>query len=70
MPAVKMPAAVSKPETRPQVHAQVHCFLCSHNVPATVLVDRRSTTVKSGQKCPRCGSSLDAAFIMRIERAA
>lgn len=63
-----------KAQTRvpPQVEysASVHCPICTHTVHATVLAQGRSTRVKPGQKCPRCASSLDAAYVLRLDRAA
>jgi hypothetical protein len=61
---------MTKPETRRDAAARVHCYICTHTVPAAVLVDRRSAIVKPGQKCARCGSSLDAAAVVEIDRAA
>jgi uncharacterized protein (UPF0212 family) len=48
----------------------VHCPSCTHNVDADVLQQGRRMFVKPGQKCPRCSSTLDAAFILRFDRAA
>ena len=53
-----------------EIPGSVHCPLCTHNVPAQVLVSRKSVFSKAGQKCPRCNSSLDAAYVMDIDRAA
>ena len=50
--------------------ASVHCPICTHTVHATVLAQGRSLRVKPGQKCPRCSSSLDAAYVLRFDRAA
>jgi uncharacterized protein (UPF0212 family) len=50
--------------------ASVHCPICTHTVHATVLAQGRSVRVKPGQKCPRCSSSLDAAYVLRLDRAA
>jgi hypothetical protein len=51
-------------------HASVHCPICTHAVPATVLVKGRSVFVKPGQKCARCAASLDAGRLMWLDRAA
>ena len=48
----------------------LHCPICTHTVPGTVLVQGRHSKVKPGQKCPRCSASLDPAFILRLEKAA
>lgn len=50
--------------------ASVHCPICTHTVHATVQAQGRSVRVKPGQKCPRCASSLDAAYVLRFDRAA
>ncbi|MBL8292206.1 MAG: hypothetical protein JNN08_10240 [Bryobacterales bacterium] len=65
-----MTTVVKKPETRREMNGIVHCPLCTHRVPATVLVDRRSAIVKPGQKCARCNSSLDAGYVLQLQRAA
>lgn len=48
----------------------VHCPSCTHNVNAEILQQGRRTSVKPGQKCPRCAAPLDAAYILRFDRAA
>jgi uncharacterized protein (UPF0212 family) len=53
-----------------ELKGSVHCPLCTHTVPAQVLSSAKGSRVLPGQKCPRCSSSLDAAFVLRIERAA
>ena len=53
-----------------ELKGSVHCPLCTHTVPAQVLYTARGPRVIPGQKCPRCSSSLDAAFVLRVERAA
>jgi hypothetical protein len=50
--------------------AKVYCPMCTHTVDATVELDPKHSYVKPGQKCPRCSGSLDAGFIMYLERAA
>ena len=56
----------------PQVEysASVHCPICTHTVHGTVVAHGRSVKVKPGQKCPRCASTLDAAYVLRLDRAA
>lgn len=58
-----------KPATT-EIPASVHCPICTHTVEATVLADRKSARVKPGQKCARCHSTLDAGFVIRLNRAA
>jgi DNA-directed RNA polymerase subunit RPC12/RpoP len=48
----------------------VYCALCTHTVQALVVTLRKQTRTKPGQKCPRCSSSLDAAFALRLTKAA
>jgi uncharacterized protein (UPF0212 family) len=49
----------------------VHCPMCTHTVDAMMVqLGRTKVMVKPGQKCPRCSSSLDAAYILRFDRAA
>jgi DNA-directed RNA polymerase subunit RPC12/RpoP len=49
---------------------EVHCLICSHRVPAQVVVDRRSARVKMGEKCVRCGSSLESGYVLALKPAA
>lgn len=51
-------------------HAFVHCPICTHTVEGTVITQGRTTKVKPGQKCSRCSSALDPAYIVRLDRAA
>ena len=48
----------------------LHCPICTHTVPGTVLMQGRQSKVKTGQKCPRCSASLDPAYILRLDQAA
>jgi uncharacterized Zn finger protein (UPF0148 family) len=48
----------------------VYCPICTHTVEGAVVSNRKGAKVKAGQKCSRCSASLDAGYIMRIERAA
>jgi hypothetical protein len=50
--------------------AKVYCPMCTHTVDATVELHPKNTHVRRGQKCPRCSGSLDAGYIMHLERAA
>ena len=56
----------------PVKHAKgsVYCPLCTHTVDATITYGPRSARVTPGPKCGRCSSSLDAAYVLRIDRAA
>jgi uncharacterized protein (UPF0212 family) len=47
-----------------------HCPLCTHTVPAVILITRKGFFVKPGQKCPRCASTLDAAYVIGLNPAA
>jgi len=49
---------------------EVHCPICTHTVVADVLLKGRQLLTKPGQKCPRCASSLDAAYILYLDRVA
>lgn len=59
--------ATSKPAAMPGL---VKCPICTHNVSAGVIATRKGAVVAPGQSCPRCASKLDAAYVLRIERAA
>ncbi len=47
----------------------VYCLICTHTVEVDVFPSGRKTFVRSGQKCPRCSSSLDAAYVLAISRS-
>ncbi len=49
---------------------QVHCPICTHNVPADINISSKRPLVVPGQKCPRCSSTLDAAFVLEVLEAA
>ena len=63
---LEKPAVVAQMERT----AEVHCLICSHRVPAQVVMDRRGARVKSGEKCARCGSSLEAGYVLTLRPAA
>ena len=42
----------------------VYCLICTHTVEADVIPSGRKMLVRSGQKCPRCSSALDAAYVL------
>jgi len=48
----------------------VYCLICTHTVEAELIPAGRRMLVASGQKCPRCSSSLDAAYVLTEPRAA
>lgn len=57
------------------VNAIVYCPMCTHTVPAKVGFirspsGRKLPRVTAGQTCPRCSAKLDAAYVMRLDRAA
>jgi hypothetical protein len=59
--------------TAPQItetFASVYCPICTHTVEATVQTARKHSRVKPGQRCPRCKSSLDAGYVLRLPQAA
>lgn len=64
------PAANAPVMIRQERTADVHCLICTHRVQAQVLVDRRGARVKAGEKCPRCGSSLEAGYVLSLKPAA
>ncbi len=49
---------------------QAHCPICTHTVPAQIDIRGKYPRVAAGQKCPRCGSSLDVAVVIQIPEAA
>lgn len=61
----------SRPQqTQFEGKAFVYCPICTHTVEGTVVSNGKIAKVKPGQKCSRCLASLDAGYIMRLERAA
>jgi len=50
--------------------AQVHCPICTHTVSADVDATGKKLRVVPGQKCTRCASPLDAAFVLEVLKAA
>lgn len=49
---------------------RVYCYICTHTVEAQIWQRGRRFVVKPGQKCARCGSSLDAAAVVQLDEAA
>jgi hypothetical protein len=56
------------PETH--THGLAHCPMCTHTVPAQIDLKGKHARVAPGQKCPRCGSSLEVAVVIHIPEAA
>jgi uncharacterized Zn finger protein (UPF0148 family) len=55
-----------------QSEGHVLCPICTHTVPASVgwKGKAKGARVEAGQRCPRCGSSLDVAVVVQIPQAA
>jgi len=49
---------------------QAHCPICTRTVPADIDLRGKYARVEQGQRCPRCGSSLDVAAVVQIPEAA
>ncbi|MCC7173830.1 MAG: hypothetical protein IT159_01435 [Bryobacterales bacterium] len=56
---MKSPAG-NKKDTR----GSVYCLICTHTVEADIVPTGRKLMVRSGQRCPRCASALDAAYVL------
>lgn len=65
-----MPTNIKNPAPKLEAKGYVHCPICTHTVEAQVVYTGRNTISKPGQKCPRCASTLDAAYVLRWDRAA
>jgi hypothetical protein len=53
-----------------KVTGRVHCPICTHTVAAEIALKGRHVRVVSGQKCGRCGASLDVSLIVQVPQAA
>ena len=53
-----------------RIGGQAHCPICTHTIPADIDLKGRLPRVAAGQKCTRCGSSLDVAAVIQIPEAA
>jgi hypothetical protein len=53
-----------------QLKGLAHCPICTHTVPAELDLKPKRPRVVPGQRCPRCGSSLDVAIVVQIPEAA
>jgi hypothetical protein len=49
---------------------KAHCLMCTHTVSANVEYTPRTMRVAPGQKCERCGVSLDVAVALYMRNAA
>ena len=67
MPTVSMDRKVV---TSKEAQGAVYCPMCTHTVDAKIAYGQRSARVVAGQKCPRCSSSLDAGYVLHVNRAA
>jgi len=47
-----------------------HCPICTHTVPAEIDLKGKIPRVAKGQKCQRCGSSLEVAVVVQVPEAA
>ncbi len=69
MANVHAPVDNAQPATAARVE-QVYCPLCTHTVPAEVILKDKRMIVRPGQKCARCHSPIDAGYVFRRDRAA
>ena len=66
-----MATTMSKPAVpNREMQNPVYCPLCTHTVNVNVTFTGKHARVTPGQKCPRCGSAIDAGYVLRIDRAA
>ncbi len=49
---------------------KAYCPICTHTVDAQIEQRGRQVRVKPGQRCARCQSSLDPAYVVAMDRAA
>jgi hypothetical protein len=52
------------------VSGMVHCPICTHTVPAVINIIGKQLRVSPGQRCGRCGASLDVAVVVQVAEAA
>lgn len=55
---------------RKETRSWVYCPICTHSVEATVVWLGKKAMVKPGEKCSRCGASLEAGTVLRDRVAA
>ena len=65
-----MTATMIKAVKEKAARGAVYCLICTHTVDAEVVQAGRKAFVKPGQKCPRCSSSLDPAYVLGRNEAA
>jgi hypothetical protein len=53
-----------------EMKGQAHCPMCTHTVPADIDLKGKYPRVTAGQRCPRCGASLEVAVVIEIPEAA
>ncbi len=61
---------ITRLQNKREAKGWVYCPICTHTVEAQVVLLPRGARVKPGERCPRCGSSLDAAAVVRYGAAA
>ena len=49
---------------------RVFCPICTHTVAANLDLKSKNVRVEPGQRCPRCGATLDVAVIVQVPEAA
>jgi len=59
-----------KPIVEKGVRGMAHCPICTHTVPAVIDQFGKQARVSPGQRCQRCGASLDVAIVVQIAEAA
>lgn len=70
MPAIAVLEGVEPKTVRVNTQVRAYCPLCTRTVDAMATVGRNIVYSKTylhvvpGQKCPRCSSPLDAAFVL------
>ncbi len=59
-----------KPVIEKGVSGMAHCPICTHTVPAVIDIIGKQLRVSPGQRCGRCGASLDVAIVVQVAEAA
>lgn len=63
-------AKVMKAIVENHMMGAAHCPMCTHTVPAEIDLKGKYARVAAGQKCARCGTSLEVAVVIQIPEAA
>ncbi len=63
-------ATEQKPGMIQSQKGRVYCPSCTHTVEAEVLAKGKRQFTRPGQKCARCASTLDAAYILYLDKVA